>query len=35
MIEYCWVQQHGDDAYLLYNGNGFGKSGVGVARLRR
>ncbi len=34
MIEYCWLQRHGDDTYLLYNGNGFGRSGFGLARLR-
>lgn len=33
MIAYCWIQRHGDATYLLYNGNGFGRSGVGVARL--
>lgn len=35
MLEYCWVQQHRDQTYLLYNGNGFGRSGVGIARLER
>jgi hypothetical protein len=33
MLAYCWVQRHGDQTYLLYNGNGFGASGVGVARI--
>jgi hypothetical protein len=33
MMEYCWLQQHGQDTYLLYNGNGFGRSGFGMARL--
>jgi hypothetical protein len=33
MLEYCWLQQHGDLMCLLYNGNGFGRSGVGIARL--
>jgi hypothetical protein len=33
MIEYCWVQRHGDQTYLLYNGDGFGATGFGVARL--
>jgi hypothetical protein len=33
MIEYAWLQRHGDETYLLYNGNGFGRSGVGLARL--
>jgi hypothetical protein len=32
MIEYCAVHREGDQTYLLYNGNGFGHSGVGVAR---
>ena len=32
MVEYCWVQRHGDETYLLYNGNGFGYTGVGLAR---
>ncbi len=34
MMEYCWV--HATSAsrrYLFYNGNGFGRSGVGMARL--
>ncbi len=33
MMEYCWLQRHGQDTYLLYNGNGFGQSGIGMARL--
>jgi hypothetical protein len=33
MMEYCWVQKHRDATYLLYNGNGFGASGIGIARL--
>lgn len=33
MMEYCWLQPNGGDKYLLYNGNGFGKSGVGLAKL--
>ena len=33
MIEYCWLQQHRDATYLLYNGNGFGLTGFGLARL--
>jgi hypothetical protein len=33
MIEYCSIFQEGDQTYLLYNGNGFGSSGVGIARL--
>jgi hypothetical protein len=33
MMAYCWLQTHGNQAYLLYNGNGFGRSGFGLARL--
>jgi hypothetical protein len=33
MMEYSWFQRHGEEAYLLYNGNGFGYSGFGMARL--
>jgi hypothetical protein len=33
MVEYCGVHQHEGDTYLLYNGNGFGRSGFGMARL--
>jgi len=33
MIEYCWLQQFADETYLLYDGNGFGRSGFGIARL--
>ena len=33
MMAYCWVQQHASETYLLYNGNGFGRSGFGIARL--
>jgi hypothetical protein len=33
MIEYCWVQQYAGETYLLYNGNGFGSSGFGLAQL--
>lgn len=33
MMEYCWLHRHGQHTYLLYNGNGFGHSGVGIARL--
>ena len=31
MIEYPYVFQNGDLQYMLYNGNGYGKSGIGVA----
>jgi hypothetical protein len=34
MIEYCWVERSDNETYLVYNGNGFGYSGVGIARLR-
>ncbi len=33
MMEYCWIQQQAGETYLLYNGNGFGRSGFGIARL--
>jgi hypothetical protein len=33
MIEYGWLQPHRGEHYLLYNGNGFGQSGFGMARL--
>jgi hypothetical protein len=33
MMEYCCVYEHGGTIYLLYNGNGFGKSGFGYAVL--
>ena len=33
MTEYCLLHQHGEETYLLYNGNGFGRSGFGIARL--
>ena len=33
MIGYGWVQQQGEETYLLYNGNGFGRSGFGLAQL--
>lgn len=31
MIEYPFVFQHNNISYMLYNGNGFGKSGFGLA----
>ncbi|MBG6161787.1 hypothetical protein IWQ48_000846 [Labrenzia sp. EL_13] len=31
MIEYPFVFDHGDKRYLLYNGNGYGKTGFGLA----
>lgn len=33
MVEYSWLQPHNGEVYLLYNGNGFGHSGFGLARL--
>lgn len=31
MVEYPFVFQHGDDLLMLYNGNGYGRTGCGVA----
>lgn len=31
MIEYPFVFEHGDELYMLYNGNDFGRSGFGLA----
>lgn len=33
MIEYCYLYDQGPATYLFYNGNGFGRSGVGYAVL--
>ncbi len=33
MVAYGYVHRSGGEMYLFYNGNGFGRSGVGVARL--
>ena len=33
MIEYPCVFQHGGSWYMLYNGNGYGASGIGLAVL--
>jgi hypothetical protein len=33
MVAYCHVFTHRDITYMLYNGNGFGKSGIGYAVL--
>jgi hypothetical protein len=33
MIEYPFVFDHGGARYMLYNGNGYGRSGVGLAVL--
>ena len=31
MIEYPFVFDHKNDRYMLYNGNGYGKTGFGLA----
>lgn len=33
MIEYPFVFEHGGERYMLYNGNGYGKTGFGLAVL--
>jgi hypothetical protein len=33
MMEYCSLHEHRGQTYMLYNGNGFGRSGVGLAKL--
>ena len=33
MIEYPFVFDHGGQRYMLYNGNGYGKTGFGLAAL--
>jgi len=33
MIEYPFVLSHNEKTYMLYNGNGYGKSGFGIAEL--
>lgn len=35
MIEYASYVKHNNREYLFYNGNGFGKSGLGYAELKR
>jgi predicted GH43/DUF377 family glycosyl hydrolase len=35
MIEYPFVFDFADKRYMLYNGNGYGKSGVGMAVLKQ
>lgn len=35
MIEYPFVFDHKDQRYMLYNGNGYGKTGFGLAVLER
>jgi len=34
-VEYPFVFPHGGDLYMLYNGNHYGKTGFGLARLER
>jgi len=34
MMEYCYRYNYRDRSYLFYNGNGFGKTGIGYAVLR-
>ncbi|WP_392891449.1 hypothetical protein ACF6ZU_08260 [Pseudomonas migulae] len=34
MVEYPFVFEHGEQIYMLYNGNGYGKTGFGLAVLR-
>jgi hypothetical protein len=33
MIAYPWVFDHGGRRYMLYNGNGYGETGIGLAVL--
>ena len=33
MVAYPCVFSHGEETYMLYNGNGYGRSGFGLARL--
>lgn len=35
MIEYPYVFEHKDQRYMLYNGNGYGKTGIGLAVLEK
>ncbi|WP_416398648.1 hypothetical protein [Allohahella sp. A8] len=35
MIEYPFVFDHAGDRYMLYNGNGYGKTGFGLAVLEQ
>ena len=35
MIEYPFVFDHEGDRYMLYNGNGYGKTGIGLAVLEQ
>jgi hypothetical protein len=31
MVEYPWILEHAGTRYMLYNGNGYGRTGVGLA----
>lgn len=33
MVEYPYLVSHGDSVFMFYNGNGYGKSGIGLAQL--
>ena len=33
MVEYPYVFDHGDRRFMLYNGNGYGSTGFGMAEL--
>ena len=35
MIEYSFIFDHKGDRYMLYNGNDYGKSGMGLAILEQ
>jgi len=35
MIEYPFVFDHKGERYMLYNGNGYGKTGIGLAVLAK
>ena len=35
MICYPFVYKHADNTYMLYNGNGYGKTGFGIAYLKK
>lgn len=35
MIEYPYIFDYGESRYMLYNGNGYGKTGIGLAKLNK
>jgi hypothetical protein len=35
MIDYPFVFDFNNERYMLYNGNGYGKTGIGIAKLNR